>query len=194
VRLPETAHAEQPWRIHEIAPEFELEDVWQVPGRSTPAAFRRFVSGFGERRPSSRSPLPVRLLFGLRRQLGRLFGWDGEESGLGGRTASLSERLPADLRGTAPAVEYEGMPFDPLYLTEDEFAAEIANVTMHGVLQFGLTGDGRVQMAILVKPNGIGGRLYMAAIKPFRLYLVYPALLRELGRELARAGEEPQGA
>ena len=33
-------------------------------------------------------------------------------------------------------------------------------------------------MAVLVKPNGLLGTAYMAAIKPFRHLLVYPALMR----------------
>lgn len=38
-------------------------------------------------------------------------------------------------------------------------------------------------MAVLVKPNGLFGTLYMAAIKPFRYIGVYPALMRSIGRE-----------
>jgi hypothetical protein len=38
-------------------------------------------------------------------------------------------------------------------------------------------------MAVLVKPNGLLGRLYMAAIKPFRHTIVYPPMLRRIGRE-----------
>ena len=34
-------------------------------------------------------------------------------------------------------------------------------------------------MAALVKTNGLFGRLYMAAIKPFRYLIVYPALTRQ---------------
>ena len=37
-------------------------------------------------------------------------------------------------------------------------------------------------MAVLVKPNGRFGRAYMAAIRPFRYALVYPLLLRAIGR------------
>jgi hypothetical protein len=37
-------------------------------------------------------------------------------------------------------------------------------------------------MAVLVKPNGLLGDAYMAAIKPFRYLIVYPAMLREMGR------------
>jgi hypothetical protein len=41
----------------------------------------------------------------------------------------------------------------------------------------------RGQMAVLLKPNGLFGAAYMAAIKPFRYVIVYPALMRQIGRE-----------
>jgi hypothetical protein len=37
-------------------------------------------------------------------------------------------------------------------------------------------------MAILVKPNGLCGTAYMAAIKPFRHLIIYPTMLREGAR------------
>jgi hypothetical protein len=55
---------------------------------------------------------------------------------------------------------------------------------MQGVLHVGWVPDGagghRGQMAILVKPNGILGEAYMAAIRPFRHLIVYPAMLRQI--------------
>jgi hypothetical protein len=42
-------------------------------------------------------------------------------------------------------------------------------------------------MAVLVKPNGLLGSAYMAAITPFRHLVVYPAMLRAIGREWAAA-------
>jgi hypothetical protein len=45
-------------------------------------------------------------------------------------------------------------------------------------------------MAVLVKPNGLLGASYMAAIAPFRRLVVYPRILREVGRQWqARAAE-----
>jgi hypothetical protein len=41
-------------------------------------------------------------------------------------------------------------------------------------------------MAVLVKPNGLIGEAYMAAIRPFRHLIVYPAMMRQIERE-ARA-------
>lgn len=68
----------------------------------------------------------------------------------------------------------------------------MANRTVHGVMHIGWVPDGsgghRAQMAVLVKPNGLFGRAYMAAILPFRHVLVYPSLMRTIGREW-RAGQ-----
>src|SRR5919112_592732 len=87
---------------------------------------------------------------------------------------------------TPAGPEFTALPFAPLYLLEDEFAAEIANRTMHGVLHLGWVPDGvggyRGQMAVLVKRNGVVGAAYMAAIAPFRHVVVYPPAMREIGR------------
>lgn len=45
------------------------------------------------------------------------------------------------------------------------------------------SGGYRGQMAVLVKPNGPLGAAYMAAIKPFRHLIVYPALMRIIERD-----------
>jgi hypothetical protein len=80
----------------------------------------------------------------------------------------------------------EAPPFSTVYVTDDEWAAELANRTVHGVLHLGWVeeGDGsyRGQMAVLVKPNGLLGRAYMGAIAPFRHAVVYPVMMREFGR------------
>ena len=33
MRLPRSAHTARPWRIHELAPDFRVEDVWALPAR-----------------------------------------------------------------------------------------------------------------------------------------------------------------
>jgi hypothetical protein len=44
-------------------------------------------------------------------------------------------------------------------------------------------------MAVLVKPNGLFGTSYMAAIRPFRHLIVYPAAIRQIERQWrARSG------
>src|SRR5262249_52500112 len=128
----------------------------------------------------------VRALFALRWKVGELLGWDRPDAGAGSRAPTLRDRLPADLRNTPSGPEFEGLPFTSLYLTDDEWAAEIANRTMHGVLHVGRVADEiggcRTQMAILVKPNGALGNAYMAAIRPFRHMVVYPGILRHADR------------
>jgi len=41
-------------------------------------------------------------------------------------------------------------------------------------------GGYRGQMAVLVKPNGLFGTAYMAAIRPFRHLIVYPPAMRQI--------------
>jgi hypothetical protein len=188
VTLPKTAHTSRPWRIHEIAPDFRVEDVWALPTPGGPDDFPRLMELMTSFDPSESSNAAVRGLFALRWKIGGLLGWDDEKTGLGGRVSMLRNRLPADLR-TARAPRNDALPFEPLYRTGDEFAAEIANQTMHGVMHVGWVDDAsspggyRGQMAVLVKRNGLLGAAYMAAIAPFRHLLVYPGMLRELDRK-----------
>lgn len=186
MRLPAAAHLDRPWRIHEIAPDFEVEDVWEL---STPGAGPDDLAGFldGLVAPQDDDlPLVVRFLIGVRWKLGALLRWDRDDDGLGARVRSLAERLPADLRDTDTG--REDSTFTPLYLTDREYAAEIANRTVHGVLHLGWVPDAdgpgyHPQLAVLVKPNRAFGTAYMAAIKPFRYLLVYPPMLRSWERK-----------
>lgn len=196
MRLPDTDHTSRPWRIHEIAPDFKLEDVWEFPGRGGPGDFPRLVQLITSFDPSQSSSRVSRALWTTRWKVGSLLGWDDPGGGLGSRVATLHDRLPADLvrRGRGP--DFAALPFTPLYLTGDEFAAEIANETMHGVMHIGAVeeqdGSFRAQMAVLVKTNGRFGDAYMAAIRPFRHLIVYPAVMRQ-GQELwERSGSSTQ--
>lgn len=186
MRLPESAHARQRWRIHEIAPDFELEDVWALPTPGNADDFPRLVQLMASFGPARTSSLPVRALFLIRSLLGGAFGWDRPETGLGARVPGLGDRLPADLRPPAPGSDPELAPFTTLYLLDDEWALELANQTVHGLLHLGWVPDGaggyRGQMAILVKRNGRLGQAYMAAIAPFRHLIVYPTMLRDIER------------
>ena len=182
MRLPNSAHASQPWRIHELTRDFRLEDVWGLPAPGRPDDFERGVRLITSYDPSQSSSYAVRALFAIRWKVGGLLGWDDPDAGVGSRVPTLRDRLPPDLRDT-PAPEFDALPFTSLYLTEDEFAAEVANQTMHGVMHIGWvrdeTGGYRGQGAVLVKTNGLFGDAYMAAIKPFRRLIVYPAIARE---------------
>jgi hypothetical protein len=183
MRLPTTEHTSRPWRIHELTRDFRVEDVWELPATGGPDDFPRLVQRLASGDPSQGSSRAVRALFTIRWKLGQLLRWERPDAGLGSRVATLRDRLPADLRDAPSGPNFDALPFKPLYQIDDEFAAEIANRTMHGVMHLGWvsdeTGGYRGQMAVLVKPNGLLGDLYMAAIRPFRRLIVYPAMMRQ---------------
>jgi hypothetical protein len=186
MRLPSTAHTSRPWRIHEIAPDFKVEDVWALPTPGGPGELPRLVSASMSSSFPEGAPLVVRAVWELRWKIGRLLGWDRPETGVGARVASLRDRLPADLRAAPTGPDFTDVPMTSVYLLENEWAAELANRTVHSVMHIGWVADEdggfRGQMAVLTKPNGWFGAAYMAAIKPFRHLLVYPALMRKIER------------
>lgn len=201
MRLPNAEHTSRPWRIHAVAPDFTVEDVWALPVHGDAGDFAALVELMtsdgdpgrdGERIDFLDSPA-ARFLWRLRDLLGRLLGLgtitEAADSAHrrripGDESASLAKRLDEDLVGTAERVHFTAVPMTPLYLLDDEFAAELSNATMHGVMHLSWIRrpDGLHQgrMAVLVKPRGLLGHAYMAAIRPFRHWIVYPALLRHL--------------
>jgi hypothetical protein len=199
MRVPNQRQHELPWRIHQIVADFELEDVWALPEITGSADdFQKAIALFTDGDPAHSPNLPARLLWQVRDALGRWFGLGGisdrvdSAGGLpvpGSTETTLLDRLPVDLRRTADDVRFKQLPFIPLYKTADEFAAEISNKTVHGVVHLGWVpqGDGTYQgqMAVYVKPRGAFGSAYMAFIKPFRYLIVYPALERQLARTWA---------
>src|SRR5215213_7405562 len=98
MRLPNTAHTSRPWRIHELARDFRLEDVWALPTPGGPNDFPQLVEGVASRDPSRGSSRATGALWAIRWKLGELLGLDGPATGLGSRVPTLRERLPADLR------------------------------------------------------------------------------------------------
>jgi hypothetical protein len=198
MRLPNAAHTSRPWRIHEIIPDFRLEDVWALPTPGGLDDFPRLEQQFASADPSRSWPGDARALWALRWKLGELLGWDDADAGVGSRVATLRDRLPADLRDAPPGPEFDSLPFTSLYRLEDEWAAEASNRTMHGVIHIGWVPDEaggyRGQMAVLVKPNGLFGTAYMATIRPFRHLIVYPPLMRQIEREWRARTDDPTPA
>ena len=198
MRLPNSAHTERPWRIHEVARNFHLEDVWALPTPGGKNDFPRLVQETATIDIDKEASFVVRSLFALRWKIGGLLGWDDEDEGLGSRVPSLRDQLPDDLRDGPTGPEFGALPFKPLYLLDDEFAAEIANKTMHGVLHLGWVpaedGGYRGEMAVYVKRNGLLGATYMAAIAPFRHLVVYPPMMRVIESEWRERTREPAAA
>jgi len=187
MRLPNTAHTSRPWRIHELTGGFRLEDVWALPTPGGPDDLPRLVQQIATSDPSQSSSRAARALWAIRWKVGEVLGWDGPDGGHGAERPTLRDRLPADLREGPPGPpDSEMAPFTSVYLLEDEWAAEIVNRTVHGVMHIGWVPDGtggyRGEMAVYVRPNGLLGTAYMAAIRPFRHLVVYPPLMRQIAR------------
>ena len=186
MRLPNSAHTSRPWRIHELTRDFRLEDVWALPTPGGPNDLPRLVRLMASGVPSQGPSRAARTLWAIRWKVGELLGWDSPDAGHGFRVPTLRDRLPADLRDAPSGPDHDRLPFASLYLLDDEWVTEIANRTVHGVMHVGWVPDGtggyRGQMAVLVKPNGLLGTVYMAAIRPFRRLVVYPPMLGHIGR------------
>jgi hypothetical protein len=209
MRIPNPVHEAGAWRIRDIVPDFTLEDVWALPVHGGADDFDALVDDMIASDPANSRSLPTRVLWRARDRLGRWFGLgriaarnDNGAVGAAGalpipgtNETSLAGRLPDDLRGTAADLHFVCLPFTPLYITDVEFAAELSNQTVHGVMHLAWVdeGDGRYQgrMAVYVKPRGAFGKGYMAAIRPFRHWVVYPALMRQIERSWTRRVPQP---
>lgn len=198
MRIPNAAHEAGPWRIHGLAADFHLEDAWALPVEGTADDFDLMLKTITSTAPAEYLDLPARILWRARDLLGKWFGLGEVDTAAhapsnllipGTDELSLAARLPDDLRGSVDGIDFRGLPFEPVFRTEDEFAAELSNATVHALLHLVWVplGNGRFrgQMGVYVKPRGRFGRAYMAFIKPFRYAIVYPALMRGIGRKWA---------
>lgn len=199
-QIPVAEHLRAGWQIREIAPDFEIEDVWALPATGPLSDFDRCLElmlrgeSMGDRSPVSQ------FLWWFRDQLGR-FGFGRITQGLDEpaqpipttlgeeptTSTTVSDRLPADLQHTvARDFVPPTTPFRAVYRTEREYVAELSNATVHSLMHIGWAdrGDGlyQAEMAVYTKPRGTLGRAYMAFIKPFRMAFIYPDLLRSIDR------------
>jgi len=181
MRSTASAHRAHPWRVHTLAPDFELIDVWRfdvqvAPGRGFDAFLDIYweVIGTLERHPLSR----------LRVALGRVLGWDNEpntRSIPGCREREVVERLDATdrARNRFSASEPSPLPVAsvrPVYRFDDEVLYEVSNETVHALMHISCAEGGAPELAVYIKSRGLFTRLYMAAIWPARHAIIYPAL------------------
>jgi hypothetical protein len=124
----------------------------------------------------------VRGLFQVRASLGRLLGWDREPADAA--EASFLNRLnPADREASSVAPATVEGPFRVLYVFRREVLGEALNSTVHAFSALALAeseGGYVLYWAIYVRPIGRITSWYMALIDPFRRFLIYPALLRQI--------------
>jgi len=181
MRAPPAEYLSLRLRAHELLHDVPLYDVSVVDlpgggaGRSV-ADIRALDSAAAPSRIAN-------VLYGVRRFLGRAFGWDRvqmrpEESLL----SRMSERDHRDSEITP------GTPvgqFLLLYQFPNEALSETRNATVHGYVCTALarTATGyRLYWGVYVLPVSRLTRRYLIAIEPFRRFILYPAMLRRIRR------------
>ncbi len=193
MRVSPAEYLSLPLRAHELLREVPLHDVSVVdlPGGGADRSL-------ADVRVIQRGAPPSRIataLFGIRRVLGRVFGWDrvptrAEDSLLSRLTAE--DRLASEIVPGTP----EGA-FLLLYQFARESLSEIRNATVRGWISLALapTATGyRLYLAVYVLPVSWLTRPYLMAIEPFRR-LLYPAMLRRIRRAWTAAyGTPTRGA
>lgn len=173
-----------PLRAHAFLADVPLHDVWAVdlPRLAAPVTLAEFYRRAGASRSGAGFPPPVRALFRLRFLLGRLFDLESAPPNAG--AASFVARLtPEDRAGSSLAAGTPDGLFRLVYRFENEQLVEVHNRTAHAAAVSALaeTADGyRFYFAVYVANAGWITPLYMALIDPFRRWLVYPALLKNV--------------
>ncbi len=186
-------HMQHPWRAHALIPDFEIEDVWRLPtvltaDQSSALVRKTLFSGMEQLTQNG----VVGLLFKFRLFLGRFFHWDSKpETRATLRPGSLRERYAKSENLMAEQLPAPtGADFVPVYQLEQESLDELENKTVHAALHIGRVPLDETrytaQLTIYVKPKGTFGRTYMAMIKPFRHWIVYPAMMRMLEKRWAQ--------
>ena len=133
----------------------------------------------------------ARALLRVRFAIGGLLGWDRPVSESAYEDARVSDDLRQ--RSLVPPGTREG-PFRLLYELPHESVAEIRNATVHAFAGFALSpraGGYRLYLAVYVEKVSRWTPLYMAAIEPFRRFIVYPSMLARLRADWERAYPRP---
>jgi hypothetical protein len=131
----------------------------------------------------------VATLFELRFAAGRLLGWDRQSRQL--EPDSYLHRLDAaDRADSLIAPGTPDGPFRLVHLLPGESLVEMQNATVHAFLCQALRESDsgyRYYWGVYVKPVSRFTPLYMGLIKPFRHWIVYPAMLRMIKQGWMRA-------
>jgi hypothetical protein len=199
--LNEKRHYEHPWKVHEIAKDFKLLDVWEYPilaDKSKNQDFLSFRNMLKEKwKPHLKNIVSVRFvfagaLFGVRMLLGKIFSLDKNENALpipGCKETSLKERLSMEDREKNLAEQKKGgnnksTGFRTVYVYENEFLWEFSNKTVHALMHTGwihkYDNYYTAQLAVYAKTRGRLGDLYMKLIMPFRRCVIYPVLMENI--------------
>jgi hypothetical protein len=202
VKIANSIHYEQTWRIHSLANDFHLEDVWQFPVEveaNSEVELQDFLRILEPTKSASGFKTKVSsVLFRIRERLGTMFAWDGKLNTSpipGCSETTLRDRLSVEEQKSQPWANpspvqrefYFSFPqFRLVYLFENEACFEISNGTLHALAHVSWVvtkQNTRVaRMAVYVKTQSWIGKGYMKLISPFRHAIVYPAFMQTVAQ------------
>lgn len=189
-------HFARSWKVNEIANDFILWDVWEIPIAANNSKTENFQSFYGItletfKKIQSTTTL-VSILFTLRFWIDKIFPLDRNINNLpipGCKETSVKTRLNSeDLKKSKAGKVIKGddssLEFRPVYLFDDESLHELSNDTVHGLIHVGWIkkndNNYTATMAIYVIPRGIYGKVYLKLIEPFRRHIVYPGMMKAI--------------
>ena len=181
MKVDPARHGERPWRVHTLAPDFELLDVWQFElgtGAALDDVLARFWAVFVKASEDS-------MLARTRLAIGRVLHWDDHDFTLpipGCTETTVAARLTLADRARSRVPTDAPPPLASpevrtVYVFDDEALYEASNDTIHLMLHIAVIGDAAT-LAVYIKSRGAFSRIYMTAIEPFRHFFVYPAFTR----------------
>ena len=189
-------HSERLWKVSEIANDFNLWDVWEIPiiaNNSRTENFQSFYKIITRTFMTMQTNITLTsLLFTLRFWLSKIFPLDRNINTLpipGCHETTVKSRLndqdlAASKKGKAIKDNNTDLQFRAVYLFKNESLHELSNDTVHALIHFGWINkkndDYTATLAIYVKPRGIYGQIYLKLIEPFRHYIVYPTMMKTI--------------
>ncbi len=189
-------HLARSWKVNEIANDFILWDVWEIPIVANNSRTENFQSFYGIafetfKKMQTKTTL-VGILFTLRFWISKIFPLDRNINTLqiqccNETTVKIrlsSQDLEKSKAGKAIRVNNIDLEFRPVYLFEDESMHELSNDTVHGLIHVGWIKKNdnyyTATLAIYVIPRGIYGKIYLKLIEPFRRHIVYPVIMKAI--------------
>lgn len=185
------AHFAHAWRVHTLAADFELIDVWRFEVRlDGNRGFDAFLDVYWD----AIHTVEGSLLGRTRVAIGRVMGWDDTPNtrAIPGCTEHLvAERLDAADRARNRFAADEPSPLPvakvkPVYRFDDEVLYEISNDTVHALMHVSCAPGAAPELAVYIKSRGLFTRFYMAAIWPARHAIIYPSLVSTVERRWRR--------
>lgn len=197
MRVKNNIHLDRSWMVDQIASDFDLWDVWEVPINADNSQRENFSSFYKIVLESfmamhNRTTI-ASILFNLRSLIAKIIPLDKNINSLpipGCRETTIKTRLNVSGRdkniktGSSIKIDESGLEFLPVYLLKNESLHELSNDTVHALIHFGWiiknNGCYTATLAIYVKPRGGIGDIYLKVIEPFRRYIVYPTIMRNI--------------